>query len=90
MNILKPTIVLSFALLLLVVCIQGHGAGIQDLLGHQVHPVVTSNISSTAAGGVWSAPSTWVGGTVPTAADDVTIAAGATVIIDTPRRLQKV
>ena len=41
------------------------------------------SISSTAAGGPWSAPSTWVGGVVPGANDHVTIMSGATVSIDT-------
>lgn len=34
-------------------------------------PAAAATINSTAAGGPWSAPSTWIGGTAPAAADDV-------------------
>lgn len=40
-------------------------------------------INSTNTGGPWSAPSTWVGGIVPELGDDVTVVAGATVVVDT-------
>ncbi|MFD2787466.1 T9SS type A sorting domain-containing protein [Hymenobacter rubripertinctus] len=43
---------------------------------------VLGAVSSTATGGNWSEATTWTGGVVPTAADDVTIMAGATVTLD--------
>src|SRR5438477_325531 len=42
--------------------------------------VITSN---GTGGGAWSNPATWTGGTVPAAGDDVIIADGDTVTIDT-------
>jgi len=41
--------------------------------------VLKAQITSTASGGNWGDAATWVGGTVPQAADNVTIPSGATV-----------
>ncbi len=38
---------------------------------------------SSAQTGVWSSPSTWVGNTIPSACNPVTIVAGSTVTVDT-------
>jgi uncharacterized protein YjdB len=46
--------------------------------------VSMAQISSTGAGGEWSLPATWVGGVVPTLADDVIIVAGANVTVRSP------
>lgn len=42
-----------------------------------------ATISSTAVGGAWNATSTWAGGIVPLASDDVIIVSGATVSLTT-------
>jgi hypothetical protein len=44
--------------------------------------VATATICS-GGGGLWSSPASWSTGMVPTAADDVTISSGCTVVIDT-------
>ncbi|MDP2886172.1 MAG: T9SS type A sorting domain-containing protein [Ignavibacteria bacterium] len=44
--------------------------------------LMAGTITSTATGGKWSATTTWAGGAVPAASDDVVIANGATVTID--------
>ncbi|MRX69163.1 Por secretion system C-terminal sorting domain-containing protein [Flavobacterium resistens] len=41
--------------------------------------IVAGTITSTSTGGNWNSASSWVGGVVPTATDDVVIASGATV-----------
>jgi len=41
--------------------------------------IVASTITSTSTGGNWNSTSSWVGGVVPSATDDVVIASGATI-----------
>ncbi len=45
--------------------------------------IAANSVAANAAGGNWSNPATWSGGVLPTAADNVSIPAGASIIIDT-------
>jgi hypothetical protein len=57
------------------------GGNSSTLTGNQTTTAAT-NIASTITGGNWSDPNTWVGGVVPSLTSNVTIADGATVVID--------
>ena len=48
---------------------------------------VASSITSTSVGGLWSSAATWVGGIVPSA-DNVTVATGATVVVNQSAAIQ--
>ncbi|TDE48031.1 beta strand repeat-containing protein, partial [Flavobacterium sp. GT3P67] len=54
------------------------------------HEFTDPLITSTSTGGNWNSGSTWVGGNVPLAADDVVIAVGATVTVIDDRSAKSV
>lgn len=55
--------------------------GVEAIVGVTTLP--PKSTSSTSAGGAWSSPATWAGNVVPDGGDDVLIADGTTVVIDT-------
>ena len=60
------------------VCLRLFGGGLLAVLFVSTAP---GQIRSTGDGGSWSEASTWEGGVVPQATDDVVIASGATVVL---------
>ncbi|GAB4094503.1 Ig-like domain-containing protein [Flaviaesturariibacter terrae] len=59
----------------------GEGS-LSDALTGSNPTLIPAVYTSTATGGLWSQPATWVSGTVPGPGDEVTIVDGSTVIID--------
>ena len=83
MKSIRPFVFTLFFTAVFVQMLSAQNGGLSNDLVVPLTASTARNISSTASGGDWSSPSTWVGDAVPTEADNVTITAGATVTVDT-------
>ncbi|WP_159517808.1 beta strand repeat-containing protein, partial [Sunxiuqinia indica] len=73
--------------------ISDNNSTFSSLFYHNNSPTNTSaagTITSVSTGGLWSDPTSWVGGVVPGAGDDVIIANGTTITVDSDVTCQSI